>query len=225
MWPLKDSFVFCLGLLASLLVTVQAVPVPASSEGCRSLDDGLANTYIDGRSEESLCHDRRLRTDSLGSQDAFLLDNQSYLNAWATSTGSVPMNLVRDNSSLPTVARPQGLGPINGNYNYVALYYRNKRFFVTMVLVTLAPDQVALFDSFSEHGFIATAFATSARQIMGGGQGLWSSASWAYYNIANSWGSFTVVARDMLPRHTEYKEAMAAAKLLAKTYNLPDNIP
>jgi hypothetical protein len=153
-----------------------------------------------------------------------LLADVHYISAWESVTGVVPENaavIPADAvSKIQDVKRV--VGPINGQNNYVALYYRNRRYVVTLVIVSNIAGGLA--DGLVNTPEIATAVARSARTVMGNRIGKWSFASWGYYSNIAQGAAFTIVAKNMFPP-IEYEQALEAARALAAAYGLSSNIP
>ncbi|KAL3478936.1 hypothetical protein BJX99DRAFT_255943 [Aspergillus californicus] len=154
---------------------------------------------------------------------ASLLADDGYISAWENVTGVVPENAV--GIGADAVGKIQNvkrvIGPIGGRNNYVALFYRNGRYVVSLVMVSDIRGGLA--DNFIYYEEIATAVATNARDIMGKATSKWASSSWAFYSDTQ-WGTgFTIVAKNLLPRST-YAEALNAAEKLASAYGMSTTI-
>ena len=97
---------------------------------------------------------------------------------------------------------------------YVALYYRNGRYVVTLAAVLSA--RTGFPDAFTVTSDVATTVAKSTRHTMGTAMGLWAFSSWAFYSMLFYKG-FTVVTKNMLPSPTSNAEVLAAAWGLSST--------
>ncbi|GFF78835.1 hypothetical protein IFM61606_04925 [Aspergillus udagawae] len=139
-----------------------------------------------------------------------VLDDPGYIAAWESVTGKIPAN-----APVAMEHDKRAIGPIQGFNNYVALYYRKGRYVVTLVFVSNIHGGLA--DGFVNTPEIASAIATSARDAMAAATGLWASTSWGFYSTIRNGNSFTVVAKNILPRGS-FEDAQRAARALADRY-------
>ncbi|EAW09039.1 uncharacterized protein ACLA_077860 [Aspergillus clavatus NRRL 1] len=112
-----------------------------------------------------------------------VLDDPGYIAAWESVTGSTPAN-----APNATEHNKRNVGPIQGYNNYVSVYFRNGRYFITLVLVSNIRG--AFKDLFVTTPEIASAIATNARDIMAKATGLGSyeDAIRAACTLADSYG-------------------------------------
>ncbi|GIC91346.1 uncharacterized protein Aud_007789 [Aspergillus udagawae] len=134
-----------------------------------------------------------------------VLDDPGYIATWESVTGKIPANAPAAMEHDKRV-----IGPIQGFNNYVALYYRKRRYVVTLVFVSNIHGGLA--DGFVDTPEIASAIATSARDAMAAATRSWASTSWGFYSTIRNGNGFTVVAKNILPRGS-FEDAQRAAAL------------
>ncbi|KAK8854801.1 hypothetical protein IAR55_003540 [Kwoniella newhampshirensis] len=124
----------------------------------------------------------------------------------------------------PVHVRAQGIGwTMNGHRQYVAYFYRNNRWVLSVVQVLRF--QNAISQALHNTADFAAAMTNNARSYLGYQTGRWATHAWSFYTGLNGDG-FTVVSKLMLPRGiTEASEAIKLVKMLANLYGFTSDIP